>query len=230
LLTGQGVVTRLLFAPWTGLCLSAGAVIAWLEAGNARVVKAVVSGVLVATWLLALTLDGYGELFRLRDARNDAQVAAWLTLLDAPPALPTTVYAVSLYGSDRLFSEPSPVDESLAGITETPWALHRVILQESGRSVYAVGGHPFVPVCIERTADPEQLRITSMFNDVRAPVSSVLAVEVRDDVLAVVDSLTFGATTIELPLAASVGAAASERLSLTAAGPRICHAYGHTVP
>ncbi|MDP8937586.1 MAG: hypothetical protein M3O23_07655 [Actinomycetota bacterium] len=231
LLTGQGPVTRLLFTPWVALVLVvAGGVAALEAAGAARATRAAVAVVLVAVVPLALTLDGYGELFRLRHVRNQEQLAAWIAILEQAQPLPPDVRIVSLYGSDRLLPEPSPVDNTLAGLTETPWALSRMIYEQTGTWVFSVGGHPFVPVCIELAGEPAQVRVTSLFNDETVPADAVLAAEVHGHRLTVIDAVVFGSTVVEFPLAARVTSPAYEHLRLQADGEKVCRVYGEQVP
>jgi hypothetical protein len=166
------------------------------------------------------------ELFRLRDDRNNQQVRSWLALLDEVPSVPSDVRVVSLYGRDRLLGERSPVDESLAGITETPWALSRVLTDTRGEFTHALGGHPFVPVCFERTPDPETLRVTTMFNDEVIPIRSLLAAEIMDEELAVIDEIAFGDDIVRLPLAAQVADPSLKRLRVVSEGDRACRIFG----
>ncbi len=229
LLSGQFPVTRLLFTPWIGFVLAVGALVAWLEAGaSPRPLKVVVVLVTVALLPLALTLDGYGELFRLRHARNVEQLNGWLTLLAAVEPLPPGTHIVSLYGGDRLLGRPSAVDGSLAGITETPWALARLVFEARGEVIPAIGGHPFGPLCIERTEDPSRVRVTSGFNDEVVPVGSLLAAEVHDDRLVVVDEVVFGSTSVQLPLAERVDGSV-ERLRMVGNEKVACRAFGSSV-
>ncbi len=231
LLSGQGVVPRLLFTPWVGLVLAAGAGIAALEAaGAATTVRAAVLAVMVSVLGLAVTLDGYGELFRLRDARNEQQLQAWLGAIEQVQPLPPALRIVSVYGSDRLLSDPSPADNTIAGVTETPWALSRMILERTGTWVFSIGSHPFVPVCFERTADPARLRITSLFNDETVGVDMVLAAEVHGPHLTLIDEIVFGATAVQFPLADRVADPSYGHMRLQADGDRICRVYGATVP
>jgi len=231
LLSGQGPVTRLLFTPWIGLVLVAGAGMALLEAGGATTgARVAVAGAMIAVIPLALTLDGYGELFRLRDARNRQQLSAWLTILEQAQPLPPDLRIASLYGSDRLRPRPSPSDNTLAGITETPWALSRMIHERMGIWVFAIGGHPFSPVCIERTGEPGGVRVTSMFNDETVALDTLLVAEVQGPRLVVIDGVVFGSTAVEFPLAARVTQPAFEHARLQTDGERICRLYGASLP
>lgn len=231
LLSGQGPVTRLLFTPWVAFALAAGAAVAALEAGGVtRAVRATVALALLAVVPLALTLDGYGELFRLRDTRNDEQLAAWLGALDDAEPLPAGTRIASLYGADPLLGRPSVVDDTLAGITETPWALSRMVHELSGRSVFAIGGHPFVPVCIERTSDPTQLRVTTMFNDETVSADAFLAAEIHGARLVLIDEISFGLTSMRFPLADRVVDPTYEHVRLQTDGDRLCRMYGQPVP
>ena len=79
-----------------GLALLGGAVVAAIEAsGRRRWVGIAASATMAVVLLLALTLNGYGELFRRRDVRNDAQLANWATVLEAAEPLPGDVRAVT---------------------------------------------------------------------------------------------------------------------------------------
>jgi hypothetical protein len=120
--------------------------------------------------------------------------------------------------------------EQLAGLTETPWALSRMIYEQTGTWVFSVGGHPFVPVCIERAGGPASVRVTSLFNDETVAADSVLAAEVHGPRLAVVDAVVFGSTVVEFPLAARVAEAGYEHLRLHAEGDKVCRVYGVSVP
>ncbi len=231
LLSGQGPVTRLLFTPWVALVLTAGAAVAGLEASGAtRTVRAAVVLAMGAVVLLALTIDGYGELFRLRDARNDEQLAGWLGILEDSEPHPPDLRIASLYGSDRLLQRPSPTDDTLAGLTETPWALSRAVFERRREGVFAIGGHPFVPVCIERMPDSTQLRLTSLFNDEIVRTDALIATEVQGPRLLVVNEIVFGATTVKLPLADRVMSPAYGHIRLQSDGDKVCHSYGRSVP
>ncbi|MBW3556185.1 MAG: hypothetical protein KY454_04500, partial [Actinobacteria bacterium] len=231
LLTGQGPVPRLLFTPWTMLGMSAGATVAALEsAGAARAVRATLVALVMILAPLALTLNGYGQIFRLRDARNDVQLAAWLEAVDAAAPLPPGVRVVALYGNDQLLGRPSPVDDTFAGITETPWVLSRSFVELRDMDIPTISGHPWVPVCIERTPDPNQLRVTSFFNDEVVPVEAVLAAEVHGPRLMIVDQITFGSTTVTLPLGARVTNGSEQALRFETEDDRICRAFGQTLP
>jgi hypothetical protein len=236
LLTGQGPVTRLLFTPWIALVLVVSAGVAALEASDAgRTVRAAVVVALASVLALALTVDGYGDLFRMRHVRNEEQVAAWLGLLDQARPLPPTPRIVSIYASDRLVSRRSGADDpltegTLAGITETPWALSRVIYERTGSWVFAIGGHPFVPVCIERTGDPTRFRVTSLFNDETVAADEVLVAEVHGARLKVVDGVAFRSTSVEFPLAGRVTGPDYEHLRLRAEGDKICRVHGRSQP
>ncbi len=231
LLSGQGPVTRLLFTPWVALVLVVGAGVAGLEAtGAGRSVRAAVAVAMATVLTLALTLDGYGDLFRMRHVRNEEQVAVWLRLLDQARPLPAMPRIVSIYASDRLLGRPSPADNTLAGITETPWALSRVIYERTGSWVFSIGGHPFVPVCIERTDDPTHVRVTSLFNDETVAADEVLVAEVHGAQLKVVDGVAFGSTSVEFPLGTRVSHREYEHLRLHTAGDKICRVYGASLP
>ncbi|MBW3613751.1 MAG: hypothetical protein KY439_00360 [Actinobacteria bacterium] len=231
LLTGQGPVPRLLFTPWTALAMAAGATVAAFEAaGAARTVRATLVALVVVVVPLALILNGYGQFFRVRDARNDAQLAAWLEALDAAAPLPPEVRVASLYGSDQLLGRPSAVDDTFAGITETPWVLSRSFGEERGSYIPTISGHPWVPVCIQRTPDPTRLRLTSFFNDEVVPIEGLLAGEVHGSRLVVVDQIMFGSTMVTLPLGARATSGPFEALKLKTDGDRICRAFGNTVP
>jgi len=227
LLSGQGPVTRLLFTPWVAAVVVVVAAVAALEATGRyrRLLPVMVASVLAATIGLAVTLDGYGDLFRLRDARNDRQVAAWLELLRAAEPLPAGLRIVSLYGRDELLGRRATVDNTFAGITETPWALSRTISDIRDEGLVALGGHPFVPVCLAQTDDPTALRVTTFFNSEVVPIGSLLAAEVVDDRLLVVDEIRFGATVVELPLGRLAGGS-FERLSLQTTKDQACRAFG----
>ena len=231
LLTGQGPVTRLLFTPWIALVLVVGAGVAALEAGSAvRSARVAVLLVMLAVVPLALTLDGYGELFRIRDARNREQLSTWLAVLRRAEPLPPDLRIATLYGSDRLLEGDSPVDNTLAGLTETPWALSRMIYQRRRMPVVAIGGHPFVPVCIERTGDPGRVHVTSMFNDENVAVDALLLAELRDGQLLVIDEIVFGSSAVQFPLGARATRAGHQRLRLRVDGEKICRMYGQSLP
>lgn len=231
LLSGQGPVPRLLFAPWVGLALAAGAAVALLEAsGRTTTVRVVTALAAVAVVPLALTLDGYGELFRLRDKRNDQQLAAWLRILDQAEPLPPDLRVASFYGGDQLLGRSSAVDDTIAGLTETPWALSRMVFEISGQSVFAIGGHPVRPVCVELTPDARQLRVTSFFNDEVVRADALLAAEVQGGRLVVIREFDFGNTVVELPLAARVAESDVAPSRLRSEGGRICSSYGQRAP
>ncbi|MBW3556186.1 MAG: hypothetical protein KY454_04505 [Actinobacteria bacterium] len=229
-LSGQGPVSRLLFAPWTALALAVGAGVSLLEStGRTRAMRRAVALAAAAVFPLALTLDGYGELFRLRDARNDQQLTGWLRILDAAEPLPPDLRIASFYASDQLLDGPSAVDHTIAGLTETPWALSRMVFELRRYSVFAIGGHPVAPVCVELTADPTRLRVTSSFNDEVVSPDALLAVEVHGPRLVLIRELVFGSTAVGLPLADRVMQTGEEGVRLQSQGNRICRWFGQPV-
>ncbi len=231
LLSRQAPVTRLLFSSWVGLALLGGAVVAAIEAsGRRRWLAVAATATMAVVLLLALTLNGYGELFRRRDVRNDAQVANWATVLEAAEPLPGDVRAVTFFGRDQLLDEPGAVDNTFAGITELPWVMSIKLGEFRGNNaVGAPGGHPSVPVCLELTADPDVLRVTTYFIDELTPTASLLPAELYDDRLVVVDEIQFGSTVVRFPLAQRVPPERFERVKLRTDGDRLCRSFGQTV-
>ncbi|MGH9269989.1 MAG: hypothetical protein ACRDZ2_01815 [Ilumatobacteraceae bacterium] len=231
LLSQQGPVTRLLFSSWVGLALVGGAVGAAIEAvGRRRWLAIAATATMAVVVLLALTLNGYGELYRRRDVRNDAQVANWAALLEAAEPLPGDVRAVTFFGRDQLLDEPSALDNTFAGITELPWVMSIKLGEFRGNNaIGAPGGHPIVPVCLELTDDPDVLRVTTYFIDEASSTSSILAAELYDDRLAVVDEIQFGSTMVRFPLAERVPDERFERIQLRTDGDRLCRSFGETV-
>jgi hypothetical protein len=230
-LSRQGPVTRLLFASWVGLALTAGAVVAALEATRrSRRLGIVAAGTMAIVLVLALTLNGYADLYRRRDARNDAQLAAWVAALEAADPVPGDIRAVSFYGQDQLLDEPSVIDNTFAGITELPWVMSIMIGEHrGGNAVGAPGGHPVVPVCLERTDDPAVLRVTTSFLDERTAVAALLPAEVHDDRLVFIDEIRFGSTVVRFPLVERLPEERFERMQLRTPGDRLCRAFGRTV-
>ena len=91
------------------------------------------------------------------------------------------------------------------------------------------GGHPTVPVCLERTTDPDVLRVTTNFIDELTPTASLLPAELYDDRLVVVDEIQFGSTVVRFPLAERVPPERFERVQLRTDGDRLCRSFGQTV-
>ncbi|MGI9054011.1 MAG: hypothetical protein ACR2HQ_15445 [Ilumatobacteraceae bacterium] len=234
LLSEQNPVTRLLFASWVGLALVAGAAVAALEGsprprrlGLATASAATMAAVLV----LSLTVNGYGELFRRRDARDDSQVAAWAAVLATVDPVPGDVRAVNFYGRDQLLDHPSPLDNTFVGITELPWVMSLKLGEyRGGNAVGVPGGHPIVPVCMERMTDPDVLRVTSNFIDEVTPITSLLPAEMYEDRLVIIDRIRFGSTVVRFPLAERVPSDRYEHVQLETDGDRLCRSFGQTVP
>ena len=230
-LTEQSPVTRLLFASWVGLALAGGCLVSALEAaGRPRRVALAAAGTLAVVLVLSATLNGYAELFRRRDARDDQQVAAWAAVLRDADPVPGDVRAVTFFGRDQLLDEPSVIDHTFAGITELPWVMSIMIGQQrGGNAVGAPGGHPQVPVCIGRTADPDVLRVTTNFIDELVRVDALLPAELYDDRLVIIDEIQFGSTLVRFPLAERLPADRYEVTTLQTAGDRLCRAFGQAV-
>jgi hypothetical protein len=230
-LSEQAPVTRLLFASWVGLALTAGALVTALEAAGRPVrIGLAAAGTLAVVLVLALTLNGYAELFRRRDARSDAQLAAWVAALEAAEPVPGDIRAVTFFGRDQLLDSPSAVDNSFAGITELPWVMSIMIGEHrGGNAVGAPGGHPDVPVCLERTDDPDVLRVTTYFIDELTAVDALLPAELHDDRLVIIDEVQFGSTVVRFPLAARLPTDRYEHVRLQTAGDRLCRAFGQPV-
>jgi hypothetical protein len=233
LLSEQSPVTRLLFASWIGLALLVGSGVALVERWprpHRMALASVAVATMAAVLVLAVTLNGYGELFRRRDARDEAQVAAWAAVLATADPVPGDVRGVNFYGSDQLLDEPSPLDNTFVGITELPWVMSLKLGEyRGGNAVGVPGGHPSVPVCMELTADPEVLHVTSNFIDEYTPISSILPAEMYEDQLVIIDEIRFGSRVIRFPLAERVPPERYEHVQLETDGDRFCRAFGQTV-